>query len=79
MKTTCAQNLLTAELIGVLAFTVTIARAAVALPSWNDGRAGQSIIEFVAKVTKPGSRDFVPVAERIATFDHAADPPGAVW
>ena len=40
------------------------------LPSWNDGPAKQSIIAFVEKVTKPGSRDFVPVPERIATFDN---------
>jgi hypothetical protein len=40
------------------------------LPSWNDGKSKQSIIEFVAKVTKKGSPDFVPIAERIATFDN---------
>ena len=45
------------------------------LPSWNDGKARQSIIEFVEKVTKPGSPDFVPVAERIATFDND----GTLW
>jgi hypothetical protein len=41
------------------------------LPSWNDGNARQSIIGFVTKVTKEGSRDVVPVAERIATFDNS--------
>src|SRR6266568_1092605 len=40
------------------------------LPSWNDGPAKQSIIAFVEKVTKPGSPHFVPVPERIATFDN---------
>ena len=45
------------------------------LPSWNDGKAKQSIIAFVEKVTKPGSPDFVPVAERIATFDND----GTLW
>ena len=45
------------------------------LPSWNDGKAKQSIITFVEKVTKPGSPDFVPVAERIATFDND----GTLW
>ena len=43
---------------------------AAALPSWNDGKAKQSIVDFVAKVTKPASPDFVPVAERIAPFDN---------
>jgi len=45
------------------------------LPSWNDGKAKQSIIAFVAKVTKAGSPDFVPPAERIATFDND----GTLW
>ncbi len=45
------------------------------LPSWNDGKAKQSIIAFVAQVTKDGSPDFVPVAERIATFDND----GTLW
>lgn len=45
------------------------------LPSWNDGKAKQSIITFVEKVTNPGSADFVPVPERIATFDND----GTLW
>jgi hypothetical protein len=45
------------------------------LPSWNDGKAKQSIITFVAKVTTPASPDFVPVAKRIATFDND----GTLW
>ncbi len=51
------------------------ARAADPLPSWNDGKAKQSIIEFVQKVTKPGSPEFVPVPERIAVFDND----GTLW
>jgi hypothetical protein len=39
-------------------------RAADPLPSWNDGKAKQSIIEFAAKVTKEGPPGFVPPAER---------------
>ena len=50
-------------------------QAADPLPSWNDGKAKQSIIAFVEKVTKPGSPDFVPVPERIATFDND----GTLW
>jgi len=45
------------------------------LPSWNDGAVKQAIVEFVGKVTKRGSRDFVPKAERIATFDND----GTLW
>lgn len=45
------------------------------LPSWNDGQAKSAIIEFVECVTKEGSPDFVPVPERIATFDND----GTLW
>ena len=45
------------------------------LPAWNDGAAKQSILTFVAKVTKDGSPDFVPSSERIATFDND----GTLW
>jgi phosphoglycolate phosphatase-like HAD superfamily hydrolase len=46
-----------------------------ALPSWNDGPAKQTIIDFVAKVTQAGSADFVPPDQRIATFDND----GTLW
>jgi phosphoglycolate phosphatase-like HAD superfamily hydrolase len=46
-----------------------------ALPSWSDGPAKQSIIEFVEHVTKEGGRDYVPPAERIAVFDND----GTLW
>ena len=45
------------------------------LPSWNDGKAKQSIIAFVAQVTKAGSPGFVPPEERIAVFDND----GTLW
>jgi len=73
MKTT--RNLLAATLACALAIITSIARAADPLPSWNDGKAKQSIVTFVEKVTKSGSPDFVPVAERIATFDND----GCLW
>ena len=57
-------------LVGALAFTTVPSEAADPLPSWNDGPAKQSIISFVEKATKPDSPDFVPVPERIATFDN---------
>jgi haloacid dehalogenase-like hydrolase len=45
------------------------------LPSWNNGATKQGVIAFVGKVTKEGSPDFVPVAERIAAFDND----GTLW
>src|SRR6266568_1710449 len=52
-----------------------ITQAQDALPSWNGGAAKKSIIAFVEKVTNQGSPDFVPPAERIATFDND----GTLW
>jgi hypothetical protein len=45
------------------------------LPSWNDGAAKQAITAFVARVTRQSGPDFVPPAERIATFDND----GTLW
>ena len=45
------------------------------LPSWNDGAAKKSITDFVSRVTTPGGADFVPVEQRIATFDND----GTLW
>ena len=45
------------------------------LPSWNDGAVKKSITDFVARVTTAGAADFVPPAERIATFDND----GCLW
>ncbi|MBL9136148.1 MAG: haloacid dehalogenase-like hydrolase [Verrucomicrobiales bacterium] len=45
------------------------------LPSWNPGPTKDAILRFVAQVTTPGTRDFVPAAERIATFDND----GTLW
>jgi phosphoserine phosphatase len=60
----------TLSLVGVVPI-----QAADPLPSWNDGKAKQAIVDFVARVTNEGSPDFVPVAERIATFDND----GTLW
>src|SRR3984957_5813860 len=40
------------------------------LASWNDGAAKSAILGFVARVTKEGSPEFAPPAERIAVFDN---------
>jgi hypothetical protein len=45
------------------------------LPSWNDGATKRAITDFVARVTTPGSPDFVPAEQRIATFDND----GTLW
>lgn len=75
MKAIRNQYLFAIALLAAMVFTSTLARAADPLPSWNDGPAKQSIVTFVEKVTTPGSPDFVPVPERIATFDND----GTLW
>lgn len=57
-----------------VAFAVPVF-AADPLPSWNDGAAKRSVVDFLAKVTKAGSPLFVPSAERIAVFDND----GTLW
>ena len=52
-----------------------LAAAADPLPSWNEGEAKQSIVDFVQRVTTGGGADFVPATERIAVFDND----GAMW
>jgi hypothetical protein len=74
MKTTRPRNPIAAA-IGAVLLASTIARAADPLPSWNDGPAKRAIVEFVERVATPGSPDFVPVPERIATFDND----GCLW
>ena len=45
------------------------------LPSWNDSASKRAILDFVRRVTDATGPDFVPVAERIATFDND----GTLW
>ena len=74
MRTT-TKRLLAVAFVCIAALTSSVAQTADPLPSWNDGKAKQSIVNFVAKVTREGSPDFVPVAERVATFDND----GTLW
>jgi len=62
-------------LLAIPLASFTAIQAQDPLPSWNEGKAKQSITEFVAKITEEDSPDFVPIAERIATFDND----GCLW
>ena len=75
LRRTALTTVLMAAALAALGFTTVALQAADPLPSWNDGPAKQSIISFVEKVTKSDSPDFVPVPERIATFDND----GTLW
>jgi hypothetical protein len=60
----------------LLAFTYVEAPAqSDPLSSWNDGPVKKAISDFVARVTRQGSPDFVSPRERIATFDND----GTLW
>jgi hypothetical protein len=59
----------------VLAAVHLTAAADEPLPSWHDGPAKRAIVQFVAAVTREGGPQFVPPAERIATFDND----GTLW
>jgi len=52
-----------------------VAQAQDPLPSWNDGAAKQAILNFVHVTTDKSNSGFVPVEERIATFDQD----GTTW
>ena len=69
------RKLLTLIFVALSFISVAFIRAADPLPSWNDTVSKKAIVAFVEKVTKEGSPDFVPVAERIATFDND----GTLW
>jgi len=69
MKSLPIKNLLALMLL------TNVACAADSLSSWNDTAPKKAIVAFVEKVTKEESPDFVPVAERIATFDND----GCLW
>jgi len=40
------------------------------LPSWNDTNTKSNILAYVKDVTNSESNNFIPIAERIATFDN---------
>jgi len=53
----------------------TVTKKIDPLPSWNEGAAKTNIIKFVQTVADKSSPDYVPPAERIATFDND----GTLW
>ena len=71
MKTIRIASALLAISIAGLAST----QAKDPLPACRDGKAKEAIVKFVEKVTKEGSAEFVPPAERLATFDND----GTLW
>ena len=65
----------TFALVAIILAGHTVSQAQDPLPSWNDGPAKQAILDFVRDTTETGGAKFVPVEERIATFDQD----GTLW
>ena len=62
-------------LLTFLLFQQSAQAATDPLPSWKAGAPKDSIVAFVTAVTDKGGPDYVPPAERIATFDND----GTLW
>lgn len=69
------RHVLAGFMMSVLVLPAAAVRAQDPLASWNDTAAKKAIVSFVERVTKEGSPDYVPPAERIATFDND----GTLW
>jgi len=64
------------KLLITLSLLLTLSlQATEPLHSWNEGTSKQSILNYVTTVTKEGSADFIPIADRIAVFDND----GTLW
>ncbi len=59
----------------LVALLLPLAALAEDLPSWNDGKSKQAIVDFVSKVTDEKNADFVKPEDRIAVFDND----GTLW
>lgn len=59
----------------LLFLLLPVSALAQELPSWNDGKSKQEIVDFVKKVTTEGNADYVAPEDRIAVFDND----GTLW
>ncbi len=54
---------------------MSVAQAEDPLPSWAETSPKQAILDFVARVSVPNGKDFVPEQDRLAVFDND----GTLW
>lgn len=66
---------LLAQILLIVTLQVSTSAWAEDLASWNDVKSRQQIVDFVEKVTKEGSKNYVAPADRIAVFDND----GTLW
>lgn len=69
------RQLLALLMLTFVAVKVALGQGADPLPSWNEGATKQAILDFVSAVTREDLPDFVPLPQRIATFDND----GTLW
>ncbi len=69
------QRTLLIGLLSVCSGSLALANSSDPLPSWNDGPTKTAIIQFIDNVTDEHSKQYVPLDERIATFDND----GTLW
>jgi len=62
-------------LLVLLLWQLPVLAAPDPLLSWREGSNKQAIVEFVNRVASEDSPDFLPAAERVATFDND----GTLW
>jgi phosphoglycolate phosphatase-like HAD superfamily hydrolase len=75
MTERAAKHPIKIAILALLLLNGRVASAQDPLASWNDGPAKRAILKFVADTTTETSPNFVPKAERIATFDQD----GTLW
>ena len=54
---------------------MSVTQAEDLLPSWAETAPKQAILDFVARVSEPNGKDFVPEQDRLAVFDND----GTLW
>lgn len=62
-------------LVAALLFAASLVASAEPLASWENGASKNAIVEFVTRVTREGSADYIAPRERIAVFDND----GTLW
>ena len=75
MRTRMIRSVFAATALMLFVACSAVAQGTDPLPSWNDGKAKQAILDFVKATTTQGSPKFVPPEQRIATFDQD----GTLW
>jgi phosphoserine phosphatase len=75
MKPKKEQLLMTLRMFLCSLMLMSVTQAEDPLPSWAETAPKQAILDFVARVSVPNGKDFVPEQDRLAVFDND----GTLW